>query len=173
MTKITQTEGALKSAHYQDNITSSCNVYHFPTPHDPQANPLSRYAIPAGAALLYRSLAGKPPRCEALIAELIQIDALIEAKRGLVEPDILSGMEIAHDLILLQIRATSTSTDPDALLRRSILQGFAPRTGTFGLLPTLLSDERQLQKHRDAPCAAAPQERSQPLLTETDSSGHS
>jgi hypothetical protein len=139
----------------------------FPPPHAGQSNPLSRYTIPSGTVLLYRPLAANPPQCAALIAELIQLDALIEAKRALVEPDILTGMEIAYDLILLQISATCASSSADALLRRLILQGFAPRTGTFGLLSALLSDERQLQKYSDVPCAAAPQEQAQPLLAET------
>lgn len=138
-----------ESDHCEDNI-APCNVFHFPAHHDGRISPLSRYIIPPAAAFVFRALAAKRPCCTALIDELIRLDALIEAKKGLEEPAIIDGMALTHDLILLQIRAIKPATEAYAVLRRSILQEYRPKTTTYSLLPELLGDEQPAREQAAA-----------------------
>jgi len=105
-------------------------------------DPLSRFAIPQNEIDQYRSVAAQPERLDDLINELISLDALIEAKRGRIEPDVLTGMELTYDLVLLQIAAMKPTTEPGALLKWSILD-YRPKTTAFGNLPDFLVDQQQ------------------------------
>lgn len=133
-----------------DGASADCNVVPFPVHHDGRSSPLSRYAIRPASAFLFRALAAKRPRCAALIDELMHLEALIEAKKGLVEPAIIAGMEITHDLILLQIGAMKPETEAYAALRRAILQEYRAKTTTYGLLPELLASAPSLQAQAGA-----------------------
>lgn len=107
-----------------------------------QNNPLSRFVIPTSEVDHYRMVAAQPARLDDLINELISLDALIEAKRGCIEPDVLTGMELTYDLVLLQVAAMEPATQPGALLKWSILD-YRPKTNVFGNLPELLVDQQQ------------------------------
>jgi hypothetical protein len=125
-------------------------------------DPLSRFAIPQSEVDRYRMLATQPERLDDLINKLISLDALIEAKRGRIEPDVLTGMGLTYDLVLLQVAAMEPATEPSALLKWSILD-YRPKTKAFGNLPQFLVDQQQqLRKslgiraweseHRDTDC---------------------
>lgn len=105
-------------------------------------DPLSRFAIPQGEIDRYRKLAAQPRQLTDLVNALISFDALVEAKRRLIEPDILTGMELTYDLVLLQIAAMEPQTQSGALLKWSILD-YRPKTTAFGLLPELLAEQQQ------------------------------
>ncbi|MEZ2406104.1 hypothetical protein AB6806_04730 [Bosea sp. RCC_152_1] len=105
-------------------------------------DPLSRFAIPQNEVDHYRMVAAQSGRLDDLINELISLDALIEAKRGRIEPDVLTGMELTYDLVLLQVAAMEPATEPSALLKWSILD-YQPKTKAFGNLPEFLVGQQQ------------------------------